>query len=243
MGTGIAPVFGSTSNEIRLRISRIRRDGGTQCRIALDEGVIKEYAHLMDSGFSFPPVRAWWDGADYWLSDGFHRVAAAEWLGLENIVASIFQGTLEDARWDSYAANATHGIRRTPADVRELLMRAFLHPKAAQLSTRELARHLRLPETTVRRWRNSSFAPAGADRLRIAERGGREYSIDTTMIGHSASKHSSLLSQDSWRKGLKEMKELSSPQALPLVVTFEKWMLGRVSTTICLEMLEDLLKQ
>ena len=137
-------------NEILvLEIHRIRRDGDTQGRVALNESIIQEYANLMRAGVEFPPVRTWFDGCAYWLSDGFQRMAAAELVGLNQISAEVFRGTLEDARWDSYAANAAHGLRRTRADIEVIIRRAVEHPKGSQISSRELARHLGMPEPTL----------------------------------------------------------------------------------------------
>src|ERR1035437_3553287 len=87
-----------------LLISVIRRDGHTQHRVAVDPSIIAEYASLMREGVAFPPVRVWWDGSDYWLSDGFQRVSAAEIAGCTQIAAKVLHGTLSDAQWDSYAA-------------------------------------------------------------------------------------------------------------------------------------------
>ncbi len=168
-----------------LEIKRIRRDGGTQCRLALDASVIAEYAEAMNAGAEFPAIRVWFDGTAYWLSDGFHRVASAEGLGIERIPADVHQGNLGDAQWDSYAANSTHGLRRTGADLEAILKRALEHPMGSQLSNRHLARHLNIPEPTVRRWRKCLSASRDADTTRIAVRGGQTYTIETANIKRS----------------------------------------------------------
>src|SRR5262245_22985512 len=68
-----------------LAIQQIRRDGGTQSRAALNEETITDYADAMEdllripNGLSqFPPLIVFYDGTDYWLADGFHRVEAYE---------------------------------------------------------------------------------------------------------------------------------------------------------------------
>ena len=78
-----------------LDLRLIRRDGGTQARAMLDQSVVDEYAALMKVGVEFPPVRTWFDGNAYWLSDGFQRSAAAQIIGAEAISAIILQGSLE----------------------------------------------------------------------------------------------------------------------------------------------------
>jgi hypothetical protein len=84
-----------------------------QGRAGSNGSIIAEYAKLMRMGVVFPPVRTWFDGDSYWLSDGFQRIAATELVGFREVAAEVFLGTVEDARWDSYAANSVHGLRRT----------------------------------------------------------------------------------------------------------------------------------
>jgi hypothetical protein len=94
---------GTDQNKHRspLPIGEIRRDGGTQNRVHLNQSIILEYAQLMDLGACFPPVTVWYDGTSYWLVDGFHRVAAAEKCGRETVDAEIKCGSLGDALWSS----------------------------------------------------------------------------------------------------------------------------------------------
>src|ERR1019366_2767567 len=47
-------------------------------------------------GEKLPPVTVCFDGSDYWLRDGFHRVEAARQVGLGNIEAEIIPGTLDE---------------------------------------------------------------------------------------------------------------------------------------------------
>jgi hypothetical protein len=75
--------------------------------------VIRQYAALMMGGVALPPVTVWFDGDNYWLTDGFHRIASAEQLGYREIQAAIRLGSLSDAQWDSYSANSHHGLRRS----------------------------------------------------------------------------------------------------------------------------------
>ena len=87
-----------------LKIDRIRLDGGTQPRSTIDMDVVADYAEAMERGDEFPPVSVIYDGNDYWLYDGFHRVRAAEKRGEFQIRAEVEQGTREDAVWKSLAS-------------------------------------------------------------------------------------------------------------------------------------------
>ena len=62
---------------------------------------------------TFPPVIVFREGDDYWLADGFHRVAARRQAGIRHIEAEIREGTKRDAVLYAAGANAHHGLRRT----------------------------------------------------------------------------------------------------------------------------------
>ena len=99
-----------------LDISQIRLDGGTQIRAGLDESVVAEYAEHLPS---LPPVRVLHDGTNFWLTDGFHRIAAHLRVGHTNCnVVFETPGQREDAVELACGANSTHGLPRTPDDKR-----------------------------------------------------------------------------------------------------------------------------
>lgn len=53
---------------------------------------IDEYAELMRDGIVFPDIVVVYDGTNYWLVDGFHRVNAAMSADLETINCDVRQG-------------------------------------------------------------------------------------------------------------------------------------------------------
>jgi len=111
----------------KLTIDQIRRNGGTQSRVSLNEATILEYVEILESGVDFDAaIVSFYDGTDYWLADGFHRCAAYERYGAAKIDVDVKQGTLRDAILYSVGANSKHGLPRTNADKRravELLLR------------------------------------------------------------------------------------------------------------------------
>jgi transposase-like protein len=159
---------------IELPVAQIRLDGGTQPRAALDFGAIDDYADAMTDGAKFPPLVVFYDGENYWLADGFHRVKAAWQASRETVAAEVRLGTLEDARWYSFSANRANGLRRTNEDKQRAVKAALLHPKSAGLSNRAIARHVGVDEGTVRNWREKLAADAEIpQRERTAHRGRR----------------------------------------------------------------------
>lgn len=114
------------SQQASLPLAAIRFDGDCQSRVCLDEETIAEYAYRMKEGAAFPPITVFFDGAEYWLADGFHRYAASKALARERgdettaeIVAEIRQGMRLDAVRHALSANAHHGKRREPGDFRK----------------------------------------------------------------------------------------------------------------------------
>lgn len=170
-----------------LEISRIRIDGGTQSRAAISEATVAEYAEAMaDADTVFPPVIVYFDGKDYWLADGFHRVAAWSRLGRAEIPAEIRQGDRRRAILHSVAANSTHGLRRTNDDKRRAVMTLLDDAEWSQWSNREIARRCGVSESFVRTMRDPICAQNADRPVRTVERNGTVYQQNTANIGASS---------------------------------------------------------
>jgi hypothetical protein len=139
---------------MNLPLDQIRKDGGTQARAQLDWGAIDEYAASMKEGEEFPPIIVYYDGTDYWLADGFHRVSAAEKAGLTEIAADVRQGTRRDAILHSVGANANHGVRRTNRDKRQAVMMILRDEEWGKLFDGDIARLCGVTSRTVATIRN-----------------------------------------------------------------------------------------
>lgn len=138
-----------------LAISLIRTDGGTQPRAELSSDTVVEYREAMRAGSTFPPVVVFYDGAYYWLADGFHRHAAWIGLGEKKIPVDIRQGTVRDAILFSVSANAGHGLRRTNADKRRAVARLLGDDEWVKWSDREIARRCAVSHPFVMQMRAS----------------------------------------------------------------------------------------
>ncbi|MCC6363178.1 MAG: ParB N-terminal domain-containing protein [Bryobacterales bacterium] len=167
-----------------LALDAIRRDGGTQPRTEIDPSIVNEYADEMKAGATFPPVVVFFDGNSYWLADGFHRVDAYREAGIIEIECLVRQGTLDDARWYSFSANQTHGLRRTNEDKRRAVMAALTHPKSAGLSDEQIAIHVGVHRNTVLAYRKEATCTNCASEATL--RSGKDGRvIDTAKIGKS----------------------------------------------------------
>ncbi len=162
-----------------LPLTSIRQDGGTQPRAILNGNWIEEYAHDMLAGAVFPPVIVFHDGTDYWLADGFHRIAAAEAAGATETEADVRQGTVRDAILFSVSANAAHGQRRTNEDKRRSVHRLLDDPEWAGWNNSKIARLCGVGETLVASLRPKPIVPLGDDSspppTRTVERNGTVY--------------------------------------------------------------------
>ncbi len=172
----------NTAKQDTVHIDSIRLDGGTQPRQGIDDVYVTELAESMVDGAKLPPVDVMYDGANYWLFDGYHRVAAHRKAGFLVVDATIHQGTQADAQWRSYAANQTHGLRRTNDDKQRAIKAALRHPNGATLADREIARHLGVDHKTVGTWREKMEA-TGEIPQSTTRTGADGRSIDTTNIG------------------------------------------------------------
>ena len=82
-----------TRNQV-LPIDTIRLD--FQPSICLFEEKVQENVGRLRSGEKLPPLVVRFDGTNYWLQDGFHRIEAATRMGFEKVEAEIIAGTLAD---------------------------------------------------------------------------------------------------------------------------------------------------
>ena len=127
-------------NITEIAIDAIKIDCGTQARVSINEGAVAEYAEAMTEGEALPPVVVFFDGADYFLADGFHRYHANRRIGARTLAADVRTGTLAGAKLFAYGANRGHGLQRTNADKRKAVLGMLAD--APDWSDRAIARHV-----------------------------------------------------------------------------------------------------
>ena len=109
----------SQTSDLRiLPVSKIVAAPELQMRVAISERVVRSYAELMNDEVVFPPVTVFWDGADYILADGFHRLEAVRMAGFSEIECEVKEGQRRDALLFAAGANAAHGFQRSAEDKR-----------------------------------------------------------------------------------------------------------------------------
>ena len=167
----------------KLSVISIKRDFALQPRATLHQDWIEEYAMDMATGATFPPPVVFFDGNDYWLADGFHRVFAAEALGLVDMECDIRRGSRRDALLHSVGANAEHGHRRTNDDKQRAIDIMFADPEWTKLPDREIARHCAVDHKTVSARRPKPSGEIPQIEPRTVTRGGTTYPMNTANIG------------------------------------------------------------
>lgn len=159
----------------QIALHSIQTDGGTQMRAALNQDTVEEYrSYMAENGWGdFDPVVVYYDGAAYWLADGFHRIEAYRKVGVSVgdtlVPAIVHAGARRDAILHAAGANARHGLRRTNADKRravetvlrdaewsqwsneEIARRCAVDPKTVGAIRKELTATLEIPESTYRK--------------------------------------------------------------------------------------------
>jgi ParB-like nuclease domain len=148
------------------------KDGGAQMRVEMRPETVLEYADEMLNGASFPAIVVYFDGADYWLADGYHRLEAARKIKRETIEADVRDGTARDAILFGIGANASHGLRRTQVDKRRAVERLVTDPEWARWSDRKIAEVAKVDHKTVakiRRELSGEIPTAASQALKAGE--------------------------------------------------------------------------
>ncbi len=103
---------------MKVKIADLITDG-LQARAEMCEAIIDDYAIDIEAGAPFPPIIVFKDDdGTLRLADGFHRVAAAQKLGIDEFEAEIRKGGEREAVYCAACSNQQHGLRRTNADKR-----------------------------------------------------------------------------------------------------------------------------
>jgi len=62
----------------------------------LSEDIVSTYVDTLRRGDPLPPVRVRYDGTNYFLEDGFHRIEAMRRTGIKQTDAEIQPGTIAE---------------------------------------------------------------------------------------------------------------------------------------------------
>jgi hypothetical protein len=142
-------------------LSAIVSDQKAQPRSSILVDKVAEYTEDMERGDKFPPLVVFFDGAKYWLADGFHRYYASVGRGETKANCYVREGGLRDAIWYSLGANATHGMRRTNQDKQMAVAKALDDAEWSNLSDVEIAKQCAVAHSFVAKVRKDLAASLG----------------------------------------------------------------------------------
>jgi len=132
-----------------IKLSDIVIDAGTQQREKINDDVVAEYSEAMKCGFKFPPITTFFNGAQYFLVDGFHRYWASKLLEISDVESDIHEGTKREAILYSAGVNGTHGIRPTNADKRKAVLILLNDDEWVKWSDNQIAKHCKVTQPFV----------------------------------------------------------------------------------------------
>ncbi|QXQ05588.1 ParB/RepB/Spo0J family partition protein [Sphingosinicellaceae bacterium] len=153
-----------------VRVDDHLHDRGYKLRDENYEQVLR-YALEMENGASFPPIKIANVRGKMHVVDGYHRLAAARYIGRETIKAVVAKMSASVARAWAIDANASNGLPLTSADRKPIFamyMKAKLHLredgriKPRRTIADELSSSLgqRLSANTVKVWMEEYWAKA-----------------------------------------------------------------------------------
>jgi hypothetical protein len=138
-----------------MNIGALVLDEKLQSRIEIDEAAVSDYSENIKAGDEFPPVLVYFDGINYYLTDGYHRYHAHKRADKVSILCSVVNGTFRDAVLHATGVNAKHGMRRTHADKRKAVMTLLDDFEWSDWSNAEIARQCGVSPTFVANLRDS----------------------------------------------------------------------------------------
>lgn len=111
---------------MKLSLNQLTIDPTVDIRQKLDEEIIQRY---MDSFEDLPAVVIFETDGEFLLADGFHRVMAAQRLGVSEIEVEVKKGSREEALEYAACANTRHGKQLTREEGKDAIRRLHqLHP-------------------------------------------------------------------------------------------------------------------
>jgi hypothetical protein len=134
-------------------IDQICADGTTRVRVKTSDLACQDYADAMAAGATFPPLVVFFNGENYWLADGFHRLEAYRSRATVEVECDVYEGTLRDALLYAVGSNATHGLPRTIEDKRRAVFLVLEDDEWGSMSDRWIAEHCTVSHPFVRKMR------------------------------------------------------------------------------------------
>lgn len=177
-GVQPVPTAGSTP-AVEVKLTDLSVDPKLQMRAKPHDGkYIMELVDVIQKGTVTEPIAVFHDPTDgsLWVADGHARVDATRSSGGATIRASVHQGGLREAFEFALGANATHGVRRSNADLRHAVLTALADPDTKTYTSVKIAELCHCSDHYVGALRNKLSAASGsAAAARVTGTDGKSY--------------------------------------------------------------------
>jgi hypothetical protein len=196
---------------MKVKLSLITIDAGTQARQKINQDVVNEYAQLLTEGAVFPPIVVF--GEKNILADGWHRFFAHRAAGIKEIEIDSREGDVRDAIFYGFGANKSRGLQMNQEDTRSIIGRLLMDNEWAKLGDRKIADHVGVSSTTVLRLRQAMEGDGKLEKANTKTyvRQGKEIEVDVSKNqkkeGPTATPEA--VTNESHPQDLQEIKELS----------------------------------
>jgi AraC-like DNA-binding protein len=196
---------------MKIKLSFITIDAGTQARQKINQDVVNEYAQLLTEGAVFPPIVVF--GEKNILADGWHRFFAHRAAGIKEIEIDSREGDVRDAIFYGFGANKSRGLQMNQDDTRSIIGRLLMDNEWAKLGDRKIADHVGVSSTTVLRLRQAMEGDGKLEKANTKTyvRQGKEIEVDVSKNqkkeGPTATPEA--VTNESHPQDLQEIKELS----------------------------------
>jgi len=117
------------------KLSELKLLDEVQSRVRIELDVVSDYAEVVRAGKELPAIVVFGNI----VADGFHRFTAYQWAERKTIPAVTHEGGLRDAILHSCSANTAHGLRRSNADKRRVVLKLLNDPEWQRWSDHRIA--------------------------------------------------------------------------------------------------------
>jgi hypothetical protein len=140
-----------------LEVKAIQIDPDINPRAWLAPSAVETYSALYreheGKDTPLPPLDVFYLDEAYYVTDGHHRLEAAQQASLTTLQCRVFRGTRQEAFMHAVSANAGRGVPFGPMDYERIITRMLSYPDTSKLSNRQIARRIGCSHTRVNQLR------------------------------------------------------------------------------------------
>ena len=163
---------------IKILVSEIIAEQDFMIRDLLDKRLVQQYSENIEYILNLSPIVVWDTPNGKYLSDGFHRLAAARSIGLLEVNAILKKGSVEDAYADACLANLKHGKPLSQSE-RQKAIKGYIkiHPEWSNV---KLSDEVGCSDVTILRYRRELEAVSEIEpREKVTLKDGRTRDMNT----------------------------------------------------------------